>query len=98
MKTLAITIGVFKNRVYAYRLRQGEEGRVRLERVQICPTPPPVNGVAARVRDVVYRGSHQEVWLEPGNLRVRAAPYPALSAGQEVWAGLPPEGLVVLDD
>jgi len=31
MKTLAITIGVFRNRVYAYRLRQSEEGRVRLE-------------------------------------------------------------------
>ncbi|WP_024049844.1 hypothetical protein [Meiothermus ruber] len=31
MKTLAITIGVFKNQVYAYRLRQSEEERVRLE-------------------------------------------------------------------
>ncbi|ADH62476.1 MULTISPECIES: hypothetical protein [Thermaceae] len=31
MKTLAITIGVFRNQVYAYRLRQDEEGRVRLE-------------------------------------------------------------------
>jgi len=82
------------------RLLPWSEGTlaIRPERVQICPTPPPVNGVAARVRDVVYRGSHQEVWLEPGNLRVRAAPYPALSPGQEVWAGLPPEGLVVLDD
>jgi hypothetical protein len=30
MKTLAITIGVFRNRVYAYRLRE-ERGRVRLE-------------------------------------------------------------------
>jgi len=30
MKTLAITIGVFKNQVYAYRLREGE-GVVRLE-------------------------------------------------------------------
>lgn len=31
MKTLAITIGVFRNQVYAYRLRQGEVGRVHLE-------------------------------------------------------------------
>lgn len=31
MKTLAITIGVFKNQVYAYRLRQAEDGKVRLE-------------------------------------------------------------------
>lgn len=30
MKTLAITIEVFRNQVYAYRLRQGE-GVVRLE-------------------------------------------------------------------
>jgi len=30
MKTLAITIGVFRNQVYAYRLRQAGE-RVRLE-------------------------------------------------------------------
>ena len=71
---------------------------IRPERIQICPGEPPINGVAARVRDVVYRGSHQEVWLEPGNLRVRATPYPPLSPGQEVWAELPPEGLVVLDD
>jgi len=31
MKTLAITIVVFKNRVYGYRLREGDAGRVRLE-------------------------------------------------------------------
>ncbi|RYM39444.1 hypothetical protein EWH23_02845 [Meiothermus sp. PNK-Is4] len=31
MKTLAITIGVFRNQVYAYRLREGGEGQVRLE-------------------------------------------------------------------
>ncbi|ADD27334.1 hypothetical protein [Meiothermus ruber] len=31
MKTLAITIGVFRNQVYAYRLRQGEVGQVHLE-------------------------------------------------------------------
>jgi hypothetical protein len=30
MKTLAITVGVFRDQVYAYRLRE-ERGRVRLE-------------------------------------------------------------------
>lgn len=79
---------------------QWEEGNlaIRPERVEIVPEPRGSNCVQAQVREVVYRGSHQEAWLEPGGLRVRAAPYPPLRPGEEVVAHLPKDALVVLDD
>ncbi|RIH87557.1 ABC transporter ATP-binding protein [Calidithermus roseus] len=79
---------------------QWEEGNlaIRPERVEIVPEPRGSNCVQVQVREVVYRGSHQEAWLEPGGLRVRAAPYPPLRPGEEVVAHLPKDALVVLDD
>jgi len=71
---------------------------IRPERVELVPEPRGHNCLRVRVREVVYRGSHQEAWLEPGGLRVRAAAHPALRPGQEVAVHLPKEALVVLDD
>ncbi|WP_027883069.1 ABC transporter ATP-binding protein [Meiothermus rufus] len=71
---------------------------IRPERVRLSQLEPRQNGLRVRVREVVYRGAYQEVWLEPGSLRVRAAPHPTLHAGQELWAELPTEALVVLDE
>jgi spermidine/putrescine transport system ATP-binding protein len=51
-----------------------------------------------RVREAVYRGAYQEAWLEPCDIRVRTAPHPTLQAGQELWAELPVDALVVLDE
>ncbi|WP_040779893.1 ABC transporter ATP-binding protein [Calidithermus timidus] len=81
-------------------LPQWEEGNlaIRPERVEIVPEPRGSNCLRAQVREVVYRGSHQEAWLEPGGLRLRAAPYPPLRPGEEVVAHLPKDALVVLDD
>ncbi len=36
--------------------------------------------------------------LEPCDIRVRTAPHPTLGAGQELWAELPADALVVLDE
>jgi spermidine/putrescine transport system ATP-binding protein len=71
---------------------------IRPERVELVGEPRGSNCLRAQVREVIYRGSHQEAWLEPGGLRVRTAPYPPLRPGEEVLAQLPKEALVVLDD
>ncbi len=85
---------------------------IRPERVRLSEVEPRQNGLRVRVREAVYRGAYQEVWLEPpmgtetppGNgrdsrdLRVRTAPHPTLGAGQELWAELPADALVVLDE
>jgi len=81
-----------------------DEGHIaiRPERVRLCEVEPRQNSLRARVREAVYRGSYQEAWLEPclgaGDLRIRTAPHPTLQAGQEVWAELPVDSLVVLDE
>lgn len=71
---------------------------IRPERVRLPQVEPQQNGLRARVREAVYRGAYQEAWLEPYELRVRAAPHPTLQTGQELWAELPVDSLVVLDE
>lgn len=85
---------------------------IRPERVRLSEIEPPQNGLRVRVREAVYRGAYQEVWLEPpmgtqtppGNgrdsrdLRIRTAPHPTLEDGKELWAELPVDALVVLDE
>ncbi|MCL4455395.1 MAG: ABC transporter ATP-binding protein [Deinococcus sp.] len=71
---------------------------IRPERIGISAHEPAQNGLRSKVREVVYRGSYQEAWLDPGDLRIRFAPHPQLQAGQEIWAVLPKEALVVLSD
>jgi spermidine/putrescine transport system ATP-binding protein len=121
---------------------------IRPERVRLSEVEPQQNGLRVRVREAVYRGAYQEVWLEarrarasdelrenssssamassslearrarasdelrenssssamassslePCDIRVRTAPHPTLGAGQELWAELPADALVVLDE
>jgi len=85
---------------------------IRPERVRLAEVEPRQNGIRVRVREAVYRGSYQEAWLEPlfganarpdnrqgsHDLRIRTAPHPTLQVGQELWAELPVDSLVVLDE
>ncbi len=85
---------------------------IRPERVRLSEIEPRQNGLRVRVREAVYRGSYQEAWLEPPlgvdappsngrdsrDLRIRTAPHPTLQVGQELWAELPVDSLVVLDE
>lgn len=71
---------------------------IRPERVRLSEVEPRQNGLRVRVREAVYRGAYQEAWLEPCDIRVRTAPHPTLQAGQELWAELPVDALVVLDE
>ena len=70
---------------------------IRPERVKLHDTQPEVNGVKARVLDVIYLGSNIELLLECG-LRVRTDTHRLFAQGEEVWLSFPPERLVILDD
>lgn len=71
---------------------------IRPERIRVCSRRPGMNGVSARVREVIYRGDHMDLFVEPGALRVRTAPRADLRAGATIWLALEPEYLVPLSD
>ncbi len=71
---------------------------IRPERIGICRLQPEANAVRARVRELVYRGDHVDLFVEPGPLRIRTAAQPDLHVGQDVWLELKPEHLVTLED
>jgi spermidine/putrescine transport system ATP-binding protein len=71
---------------------------IRPERIRVCPQPPEENGVCARIREMIYRGDHVDLFVEPGPLRVRTEPSAALSVGAEIWLHLQPEYLEALVD
>jgi spermidine/putrescine transport system ATP-binding protein len=75
---------------------QRETLAIRPERIRICTHRPEVNAVSGRVREVIYRGDHLDVFLEPGPLRVRTTPTIPLRIGEQVWLELSPEYLQVL--
>jgi len=71
---------------------------IRPERIRVCVDKPRINGIASQVREVIYRGDHLNLFLEPGQLRVRTTPMTRVHVGQEVWLELSPEHLEVLVD
>ena len=71
---------------------------IRPERIGLCGEQPNINGVRATIRELIYRGDHIDLFVEPGALRVRVAPTLRLEAGQRVWLELSPEHLEVLSD
>lgn len=71
---------------------------IRPERIRVCDVRPECNGVRGRIRELVYRGDHMDLFFEPGPLRVRAAAQPRFRVGEEVWLELPAEHLVPLGD
>ena len=76
-----------------------QEGTVaiRPEWIGIGEQQPEVNGIRARVTEIVYRGTNFDLWLEPGPLRVRTSSYRRIDPGREVWLELSPKELVVLE-
>lgn len=71
---------------------------IRPERIRVCENKPAVNAVCGRVRELIYRGNHMDLFVEPGPLRIRTAPMSNLLVGQDVWLELSPEHLVALSD
>ncbi len=71
---------------------------IRPERCRLADRPPAANGVAVKVKDVIYRGDHHEIHLEPGSLRVRVAAAQSVALGGDLWLELPAEHLEALRD
>lgn len=71
---------------------------IRPEWIGIRDSQPAVNGIRARVKEIVYRGTNYDLWVEPGPLRVRTSSYRRIDPGRDVWLELSPEELVVLEN
>jgi spermidine/putrescine transport system ATP-binding protein len=71
---------------------------IRPERICLSSDERAANRLRLRVKDVIYRGDHLDVFLEPGALRFSCEPSARLSAGDEVHVELPPRHLEVLRD
>lgn len=69
---------------------------IRPERIVIRSAKPSANGVRAIVSEVIYRGDHLDVFVQPGNLRLRSTPGMALQCGQQIWLELPAQHLEAL--
>lgn len=69
---------------------------IRPERVVVRATRPATNGVRAMVSEVIYRGDHLDVFVQPGNLRLRGSPGAGLEVGRQVWLELPHQHLEAL--
>ena len=65
----------------------------------IFPAPAGMpNRVIGTVREVVYRGNHQDVWLDQHDLRLQLRGDTQIQTGQSIEVGLPAEKLRVLHE
>jgi spermidine/putrescine transport system ATP-binding protein len=71
---------------------------IRPERIRLSTDERAANRLRLRGKDLIYRGDHFDVFLEPGNLRMWCDPTTKLRAGEEIWIELPPEHIEVLSD
>jgi spermidine/putrescine transport system ATP-binding protein len=71
---------------------------IRPERILVRSGKPATNGVRAIVSEVIYRGDHLDVYLQPGNLHLRGLPGASLAPGQQVWLELPSRHLEALGE
>lgn len=69
---------------------------IRPERILISAESPRANGILVTVREMIYRGGHTDIFVEPGPLRIRSSGGKNLIVGQQVWAELPCEFLQTL--
>jgi spermidine/putrescine transport system ATP-binding protein len=71
---------------------------IRPEWIRIRDQQPPVNGLLVTVKEVIYRGTDLDIWVDPGPLRVRSNTYRRVNVGDQVWLELAPGELVVLNE
>ena len=71
---------------------------IRPERIRVCAERPQFNAVCGRIREMVYRGDHVDLFVDPGPLRVRTTAQRGLRVGEEIWLELPADHLVALSD
>src|SRR5205823_590787 len=66
---------------------------IRPERIRISTDASSANRLEVRVRDVIYRGDHSDVFVEPGSLRMSADSSSSLRPGDTIPIELPREHL-----
>ncbi len=71
---------------------------IRPERILVRGSKPEANGVRAIVSEVIYRGDHLDVFVQPANLHLRSDPGVSLKPGQQVWLELPSRHLEALGE
>jgi spermidine/putrescine transport system ATP-binding protein len=71
---------------------------IRPEWIQLHEQPPETNGIKVTVREVIFRGTNLDIWVEPGPFRVRSSTYKHIAPGDQVYLELAPDELVVLLD
>ncbi len=71
---------------------------IRPERILVRAAKPESNGVRAIVSEVIYRGDHLDVFVQPGSLHLRSSPGASLKPGQQVWLELPSRHLEALGE
>ena len=71
---------------------------IRPEWIRSHDHPPEINGVRAEIREVIYRGTDFDLWLDPGPIRVRTHTYKHFKPGDQIWLELAPEELVILNE
>jgi spermidine/putrescine transport system ATP-binding protein len=71
---------------------------IRPERIRLRQQTPSSNGIRGEIKEMIYRGDHYELFVEPGAIRVRIPTSEQLHVGQKVWLELPPEYLQELAD
>ncbi len=76
--------------------QQGEVA-IRPEWIKVSSEKPAQNGVRAKVREIIYRGTNLDIWFEPGPIRVRSTTYENFKIGDELWLDLSPSDLVVFN-
>jgi len=71
---------------------------IRPEWIALHESEPAQNGIRCRVREVIFRGTDYDLWLDPGPLRVRSHTYKHFKPGDEIWLELAPDELVILHE
>lgn len=62
---------------------------IRPEKIVIRSAKPACNGIRVIVSEVIYRGDHLDVYVQPGNLHLRGLPGGTITPGQQMWLELP---------
>jgi len=71
---------------------------IRPEWISIRENEPEKNGVRGTVKEVIYRGAHFDILLEPGPLRIRTDTYRRVKVGDKLWLELVPEEFAILGE
>jgi len=79
---------------------QWEKGflSIRPEQIIVRSAKPSSNGIRAIISEVIYRGDHLDVYVQPGNLHVRGLPRAGMKPGEQIWLELPARQLEALGE